>query len=80
MLVAEQRTEINLTIRVPEELGRKLKEQPDPNDFMVKAVHAALEDQIIAQRLARSQEQSERGEDATEEVEAFFSKWDDNAG
>lgn len=71
---------MDLTIYMPEELGRKIKEQPDPNGFMVKAVQSAFEDQMIAQRLARSQEQSERGEDATEEVEVFFAQWDDNAG
>ena len=57
---------------LPEELGRKVKEQPDPNGFIVKAAQVAIEGQMIAQRLARSQEQSERGEDATEEVEAFY--------
>ena len=71
---------MDLTIHVPDKLGRKIKEQSDPSGFMVKAAQVAFEDQMIAQRLARSQEQSERGEDATEEVEAFFAKWDDNAG
>ena len=80
MTVAERGAKMNLTINMPKSLGRKIKAQSDPDDFMVKAAQSALEDQMIALRLARSQEQSEGGEDATEEVEAFFAKWDDNAG
>jgi len=78
MPVAERRAEMDLTIHVPEELGQKIKKQPDPNNFIVMAAQVALEDQIIARRLAKSSEQGRRGEYATDEVNAFFAQWSDH--
>ena len=67
---------MDLTIRIPEELGRRIKEQPDLNDFMVKAAQAALEERGLAQRLAKSAAQADRGEYADpKKLEAFFDKW-----
>ncbi|MGN7613966.1 hypothetical protein ACQZV8_18005 [Magnetococcales bacterium HHB-1] len=71
---------MDVMVHFPDEIGQQLQKQPDLNDFIVKAAQMALEEQMIAQRLTRSQEQSDRGEDATEEVEAFFAKWNDNEG
>lgn len=66
---------MDMVVHLPDELGKKVREQPDPNEFLVKAAQTAIEDQTIARRLAKSQAQSERGEDATEEVNVFFSEW-----
>ncbi|MBF0107857.1 MAG: hypothetical protein HQL76_01595 [Magnetococcales bacterium] len=51
------------------------REKDTANDLVALATQAALEQQLIARRLAKSQEQSVRGEDATDEVNDFFAKW-----
>ena len=68
---------MDLVIHFPDELRQQLQEQPDANNFVVKATQAALEDQMIARRLAKSSEQGRRGEYATDEVNAFFAQWSD---
>ena len=45
---------MDFTIHVPDEIGKKIKEQPDPNEFFVRAAQLALEDQMIAQQLEQS--------------------------
>ena len=69
---------MELVIQIPDELGKQINSQPDPNEFLVKAAQAALEDQMIAKRLAKSSEQGRRGEYATDEVNAFFAQWSDH--
>jgi hypothetical protein len=59
---------MDFTIHVPDEIGQKIKAQPDPNEFFVKAAQVALEDQMIARRLAKSSAQGRRGEYATDEA------------
>ena len=77
MPVTERRAEMDFTIHVPDEIGQKIKAQPDPNEFFVRAAQVALEDQMIARRLAKSSAQGRRGEYATDEVNAFFAQWSD---
>ena len=77
MPVVERKIGMDFTIHVSDALGRKIQEQPDPNDFIIKAAQVALEDQIIARRLAQSSEQGRRGEYATSEINTFFAKWSD---
>ena len=67
---------MDLTIHVPDKLGQRIKEQSDPDSFMVKAAQAAFEEQVLAQRLAKSAAQADRGEYADpKKLEAFFDKW-----
>lgn len=77
MSTAEQRAKMKFTIHVPDELGQKIKKQPDTDAFFINAAQAVFEEQMIALRLAKSSEQGKRGEYATEEVDAFFAQWSD---
>jgi len=78
MPVAERRPQMDIVLHLPDEIGKQLQEQPDPNKFLLMAVQTALEEQMIARRLAKSSEQGRRGEYATNEVNAFFAQWSDH--
>ena len=69
---------MDIVLHLPDEIGKQLQEQPDPNKFLLMAVQTALEEQMIARRLAKSSEQGRRGEYATNEVNAFFAQWSDH--
>ena len=83
MSVAEQstkrRTKMDLVIHFPDEMRQHLQEQSDTNEFVVRATQIALEEQVLAQRLAKSAAQADRGEYADpKKLEAFFNKWSDD--
>ncbi|MBF0369799.1 MAG: hypothetical protein HQL52_10110 [Magnetococcales bacterium] len=72
---------MDMVIHFPDELGKRVREQPDANDFIVKAAQTALEKQILGKELAESATQGDRGEYADpEEIEAFFDRWNSDAG
>ena len=76
MTVTERKPCVGLVIHFPDEIKHHLQKQPDPSAFVVKATKAALEKQRLAQELAESAAQADRGEYADpKDLEAFFDKW-----
>jgi len=67
---------MDLVIHLPDELGKRLQEQPDTNEFIVRAAQEALEKRMLAQELETSAAQGDRGEYADpKKLAAFFDKW-----
>ncbi len=72
---------MDLTFQFPDELGRRLQDWPNANAFVVQATQAAFEKQALAQELAESAAQGDRGEYADpKDIERFFDKWNADAG
>lgn len=66
---------MNITVDFPDEIGKVVAQLPDMNEFLVKAARVALEDKQEEEELLLSIQEADRGEYATEEVNAFFAKW-----
>ena len=81
MTVTAQSPHVDLVIQFPDSVGQRLRRRSDANDFVVKATQAALEKQMLAQELAESAAQADRGEYADEEeLKKFFDKWNADEG
>jgi predicted transcriptional regulator len=71
---------MDVTFSLPDELGRKIKALPDGNDLVVTALQMVVERETIAQGLAESSAQGNRGEYVSdEEMNSIWSKWSKHA-
>ena len=67
---------MDITIRLPDEVGKQVANLPNRDEFLEDAVKQALEDRLLAEDIASSIQEADRGEYADDvEVKAFFDKW-----
>lgn len=70
---------MDITVNFPDKVGKVVAQLPNVNEFLVEAAETALADKLLADDIALSIQEADRGEYATEEVNAFFAKWSNHA-
>lgn len=77
MSVLEKKSLIDITIHFPDNIGKAVTQLPNMNEFLVQATEKALQERYLDTHTKAALQEADRGEYATEEVEAFFAKWSD---